>query len=54
MNAANTRKVASSVPSTWNCLTTGMLPMTGILRGAFIDCVAVRSCSMIETDASGS
>ncbi len=24
------------------------------LRGAFIDCVAVRSCSMIETVASGS
>ena len=54
MNAANTRNIASSVPSTWNCLTTGMVPRIGILRGTLTACVAPRSCSMMETVASGS
>ena len=33
MSAANTRNITSSMPSTWNCLTTGMLPISGSFRG---------------------
>jgi hypothetical protein len=54
MKAANTRKVSSSTPSTWNCWTMGRLPMNGILRGIRTSELAVRSCSMIDTEASGS
>ena len=54
ISAANTRNIASSVPSTWNCLTTGIDPMSGSLTGMRADCVAERSCSMMDTLASGS
>ena len=54
ISAANSRNVTISMPSVWNCLTTGRLPMSRSLRGVAMFAVAVRSCSMIETDASGS
>ena len=54
MNAANTKNVTIITPSTWNCWTIGRWPITGSRRGIFISVVAVRSCSMIDTDASGS
>ena len=54
MNAANTRNVTISTPSTWNWLATGRWPITGSWRGCFIVALAVRNCSRIETEASGS
>ena len=54
MIAAKTRNVSAMTPRTWNCCSTGRLPTSGSLRGTRISDVAVRSCSMIDTDASGS
>ena len=54
ISAANTRNVTSRMPSVWNCLATGRWPMSGSFLGIVMFAVAVRNCSMIDTDASGS
>ncbi len=54
MSAANTRNVTISTPSTWNCRTIGRCPISGRRFGIRISDVAERSCSMIDTEASGS
>ena len=54
ISSASTANTISSVSSTWNCLTTGRLPMTGSLREVAASALALRSWSMIDTDASGS
>ena len=55
MKAASTRNMIVSTPSTWNCLTTGRLPIIGIFDGDGVAAAAaVRSCSITDTVVSGS
>jgi hypothetical protein len=51
---ATRRNSTSSPPSTCSCLSIGSPPMIGSLRGAAALACAVRSCSMMDTEASGS
>ena len=54
ISAPSTMNVTISRPSTWNWRTTDRWPITGSRLGIRISEVAERSCSMIDTEASGS
>ena len=54
MSAANTRNVTSRMPRTWNCRAIGRWPISGTFRGILVSAIAVRICSISDTDASGS
>ena len=55
MSAAKTKNVSAMTPEDLELLErSGRWPISGSLRGIRISDVAVRSCSMIDTDASGS
>ena len=55
MNAASTRNMTVSTPRTWNCLTTGRLPIIGSLRRRRRGIArGVRNCSITDIVVSGS
>ena len=54
MSSASTSAVPNTMPRTDSCLATGMSPISGSFHGAIDFAVAARSCSITETEASGS
>ena len=54
MNAARTRNMTVSTPSTWNCLTTGRLPISSVFDGVGAAVLAARNCSITDIVVSGS